>query len=179
VSGTEGARYLAVARLRKPHGLKGDFAVFPLTGDPETVFAEGQRLVRLGLDGQVLGEPVQIERSRGYHREWLLKFRGVESRDVLDTWRGQFLGAPAESLAPPAEGEVYLHELEGFVVRGQDGTALGLVTSMFELPSGLTLEVQGPRREFLLPFKKEFVRRVDRVQRVLEVELPEGLADLE
>jgi len=179
VSGTEGARYLAVARLRKPHGLKGDFAVFPLTSNPDAVFAEGQQLVRMGLDGQLLGEPVEVERSRGYHREWLLKFRGVESRDVLDSWRGQFLGAPAESLVPPAEGEVYLHELEGFRVRGQDGTALGLVTSLFELASGLTLEVQGPRREFLLPFKKEFVRRVDREQRVLEVELPEGLVDLE
>lgn len=179
MSGPEGARYLAVARLRKPHGLKGDFAIFPLTGDPAAVFAEGQELVRLGLDGQVLGEPVRIERSRGYHREWLLKFRGVESREVLDSWRGQFLGAPAETLAPPADGEVYLHELEGFAVRGQDGTAHGLVTSMFELPSGLTLEVQGPRREFLLPFKKAFVRRVDREQRVLEVALPEGLVDLE
>ncbi len=174
-----GVRYLAVARLRKPHGLKGDFAIFPLTSDPEAVFAEGRRLVRMGLDGAVLGEPVEIERSRGYHREWLVKFRGVASRDVLDSWRGQFLGAPAESLAPPAEGEVYLHELEGFAVRGQDGTALGLVTSLFELASGLTLQVQGPKREFLLPFKKEFVRRVDREQRLLEVELPEGLVDLE
>jgi len=179
VSGPEGARYLAVARLRKPHGLKGEYAIFPLTGDPATVFAEGQELVRLGLDGQLLGAPVQIERSRAFHREWLLKFRGVEARDVLDTWRGQFLGAPAERLAPPAEGEVYLHELEGFAVRGEDGAALGLVTSMYELASGLTLQVQGPKREFLLPFKKEFVRRVDREQRVLEVALPEGLVDLE
>ncbi len=179
MNGLAGVRYLAVARLRKPHGLKGDFSIFPLTSDPATVFAEGQQLVRMGLDGQLIGEPVEIERSRGYHREWLLKFRGVEARDVLDTWRGQFLGAPAEMLAPPGEGEVYLHELEGFSVRQQDGTPLGLVTSMYELASGLTLQVQGPKREFLLPFKKEFVRRVDREQRVLEVELPEGLVDLE
>ena len=45
------ARFLAVGRLRKPHGLKGEFSIFPLTSDPDAVFAPGRRLVRLQLDG--------------------------------------------------------------------------------------------------------------------------------
>ena len=172
-----GARVLAVGRLRKPHGLKGEFAVFPLTDDAAAIFAAGRKLVRLGLSGEVVGEPVEIERSRPFHREWLLKFRGLESRDQMETWRGQFLGAPAEQLRPPAQGEVYVHELEGFAVRQEDGTALGLVTALYDLPSGLTLEVQGPRREFLLPFRKEFVQQVDREGRALVVTVPEGLLE--
>lgn len=171
------ARYMAVGRLRKPHGLKGEWAVFPLTAEPETVFAAGRTLVRLGLDGSVLGEPVQIERSRSFHREWLLKFQGADDRDTLDAWRGQFLGAPAVELVPPAEGEVYLHELEGFAVKDEAGTALGLVTSLYDLASGLTLEVQGVKREFLLPFKKEFVLQTDRAARTLVVRIPDGLLD--
>ena len=174
----ERPRYLAVGRLRKPHGLKGEFAVFPLTSDPAVVFRVGQRLVRLTLEGAVVGEPVEIERSRPFHREWLLKFRGLEARSDLEAWRGHFLGAEASELSGLAEGEVYLHELEGFVVRQEDGTVLGLVTGLFDLPAGLTLQVQGPQREFLLPFKKEFVRQVLREARVLVVALPEGLLDL-
>ncbi|MBL8979688.1 MAG: 16S rRNA processing protein RimM [Gemmatimonadetes bacterium] len=177
MTGPERPRYLAVGRLRKPHGLKGEFAIFPLTAEPEMVFAPGRRLVRMGLDGAVLGEPIEVERSRGYHREWLVKFRGLEARDDTDNWRGQFLGAPAEELTPPAEGEVYLHELEGFAVRGEDGTAYGLVSGLIELPAGVALEVQGPKREFLLPFIKQFVREVRRDDRVLVVVLPEGLLD--
>jgi 16S rRNA processing protein RimM len=177
VTESGGARVLAVGRLRKPHGLKGEFAVFPLTDDAAAVFAAGRKLVRLGLSGEVVGEPVEIERSRPFHREWLLKFRGLESRDQMETWRGQFLGAPAEQLRPPAQGEVYVHELEGFAVRQEDGTALGLVTALYDLPSGLTLEVQGPRREFLLPFRKEFVQQVDREGRALVVTVPEGLLE--
>lgn len=170
------ARYLAVGRLRKPHGLKGEFAVFPLTAEAQTVFIPGRRLVRLDLSGAVVGG-VEIERVRPFHREWLIKFRGLEARSDLESWRGQFLGAASEELSPPAEGEVYLHELEGFAVRAGDGSALGLVSSLFDLPSGLTLEVQGPKREFLLPFRKEFVKQVDREGRVLVVELPEGLLE--
>ena len=43
---------------------------------------------------------------------------------------------------------------------------------------GLMLEVQGPKREFLVPFRKEFVVGVDRSARKLTVDLPEGLIDL-
>jgi ribosomal 30S subunit maturation factor RimM len=39
------------------------------------------------------------------------------------------------------------------------------------------IEVQGPKREFLLPYKKQFVRRVDREGRRLVVVPPEGLIE--
>jgi 16S rRNA processing protein RimM len=108
----------------------------------------------------------------------LLKFRGLENREALEQWRGGFLALPADQVAPPANGEVYLHELEGFAVQLEDGTAVGLVSALYELPAGLMLEVQGPRREFLLPYKREFVREVDREARRLTVALPDGLLDL-
>ncbi len=174
---TDPGRHLVVGRLRKPHGLKGEMSLFPITDQPDEVFTPGRSLWVMDLEGQVIAGPYEIERSRGYHREWLVKFRGLQERVDLDPLRGQFLAAPAGELAPPADGEVYLHELEGFAVRKQDGTALGVVTGYYELPSGFTLEVQGPKREFMLPFRKEFVVEVDREQRRMVVELPDGLVD--
>ena len=171
-----GPRRLVVGRLRKPHGLKGEFTVFPLTSTPETVFAPGATLWRVDLAGEPKGELV-VESGKPYHREWLVKFRGVADRDTLDTFRGDFLSAVAEGLAPPEGDEVYLHELDGFSVRDEAGTALGLVTSLYELPSGLMIEVQGPKREFLLPYKKEFIVGVERGERRLVVRIPEGLLD--
>jgi 16S rRNA processing protein RimM len=170
-------RHLVVGRFRKPHGLKGEVAIFPLTAEGEKVFAVGQSLWIVGLDGEVIGGPLEVERSRPYHREWLMKFRGVDERIQLDAFRGQFVGVPADTLAPPAEGEVYLHELEGFVVQRPDGSPLGLVSGFYELPGGLTLEIQGPKREFLLPFRKEFVLELDRTARRMVVQPPEGLVE--
>ena len=107
------ARHLVVGRLRKPHGLKGDVTLFPLTDDPDAVFAPGRSVWLVGLDGEEVAGPLTIERSRAYHREWLVKFAGADGREALEPWRGLFLAVPADQLAPPAEGEVYLHELEG------------------------------------------------------------------
>jgi len=165
-----------VGRLRKPHGLKGEFTVFPLTSTPEAVFTAGSKLMRVDLGGEPLGELV-VESARPYHREWLVKFRGIEDRPTLDSFRGHFLSAEVEVLAAPEGDEVYLHELDGFAVRDEAGTALGLVTSLYELSNGLMLEVQGSKREFLLPYKKEFVVGVDRAGRVLTVKVPDGLLD--
>jgi ribosomal 30S subunit maturation factor RimM len=39
------------------------------------------------------------------------------------------------------------------------------------------IEVQGPKREFLLPYRREFVTAVDREARRLTVEPPAGLLD--
>lgn len=170
-------RHLVVGRFRKPHGLKGDVSIFPLTSEAEKVFAVGARLWIVAIDGEVIGGPLEVERSRGYHREWLVKFRGVADRPELDAFRGQFVGVPASELSPPADGEVYLHELEGFAVQGRDGAPLGLVSGFYELPGGLTLEIQGRKREFLLPFRKEFVLSVDREARKMVVAPPEGLVE--
>jgi 16S rRNA processing protein RimM len=172
-----GARHVLVGRLRKPHGLKGDCTLFPLTDDPETIFRPGRDVWVVNLGGETVAGPLTIERSRSYHREWLIKFAGVDSRDALEPFRALFLGVPAEALGPLAEDEVYLHELDGFSVRLADETPLGLVSAVYELPAGIMIEVQGPKREFLLPYKKEFVQQVDRAGRRLVVTPPEGLLD--
>lgn len=170
-------RRLVVGRLRKPHGLKGEVNIFPLTDDPDLAFAVGRSVWLVDLNGDVVQGPLIIERSRSYHREWLVTFKGYPSRDAIEGWRDLLLAAPAETLRPPADGEVYLHELEGFAVHDLAGTGLGLVSGVDEMPGGVMLEVQGPRREFLLPFRKEFVKEVDRAGRRLVVDLPDGLIE--
>ena len=166
-----------VGRLRKPHGLKGECALFPLTDDPETIFAPGREVWVVDLAGQTVAGPLTVERSRSYHRQWLIKFTGVETRDALGELRKHFLGVPAGALGPLEDDEVYLHELDGFSVRLPDDTPLGLVSAVYELPAGIMIEVQGPKREFLLPYKKEFVQQVDRAGRKLVVTPPEGLLE--
>jgi 16S rRNA processing protein RimM len=174
----EETRHLVVGRLRKPHGLKGDCAVFPLTDEPGQVFAPGQSLWIRNLAGEEVAGPLIVARSRPYHREWLLAFQDHLRIEAVEPWKGHFLAAEPSALRAPAAGEVYLHELAGFSVRDAAGTVLGLVSKVLDTPAGLLLEVQGPRREFLMPFRKEFVVAVDRARRSLDVQLPEGMVDV-
>jgi 16S rRNA processing protein RimM len=152
--------------------------VFPLTAEAARVFAVGRSVWLKDLAGETVAGPLVIERCRPFHREWLIAFAGYADRGAVEPLGGLFLAAEASSLTPLEEGEVYQHELVGFAVQDEAEQALGLVTDFSDLPAGLTLEVQGPKREWLLPYRKEFVVRVDRDARKLVVRLPEGMTEI-
>ena len=173
-----GGAYLAVARVRKPHGLKGEVVAWVLTDEPERVFAAGQQLVPVDESGAAIGAPLTIERSRPYHRQWLLKCEAVEDRTTLEGWRQRLLGMPQEQLEPPGEGELYLHEVPGTSVL-VGGREVGKATSLVEMPGGgmlLGVDIEG--REVFIPFRRPIVKRVDRAERVIELDPPEGLLEL-
>jgi 16S rRNA processing protein RimM len=167
---------IVIGRVRKPHGLKGEVAVFPLTDDPEAMFATGRVVQLVDLRGESV-TAVTIAAARIYHRECLLRFEGHDRREAVDGYRGLFLAVPRDEVAPLEEGEVYLRELIGFAVRDEQDHALGLVSEVYELPQGPTIEVQGPKREFLLPLIGEYVKTIDRAGRRLVVAVPDGLLE--
>jgi 16S rRNA processing protein RimM len=167
---------IAVGRVRKPHGLKGDLSVFPLTDDPDGVFTRGKVLQLVNLEGAVVGS-VTVERARTYHRECLMHLVDHTSRESVDGYRGLFLAVPREEMEPLAEGEVYLRDLIGYAVRSETDEALGLVSDIFELPQGPAIEVQGPKREFLVPMEAGWLKLIDREGKRLVVAVPEGLLD--
>ena len=120
---------------------------------------------------------LRIERSRPFKDGWLLKVEGVEDKTAADTWRGVVLTAPVSGLRAPDAGEVYLHELTGMTVRDGTHGALGVVSSWYELPNGLVLEVRGPAWRADVPFNEAFVTSVDRAGRVITVRLPAGMLE--
>jgi 16S rRNA processing protein RimM len=166
---------IVVGRVRKPHGLKGELAVFPLTDDPEAVYVVGREMQLRDLAGELVGNVV-IEQVRIYHRECLVKFRGHDRREAVDPYRTLFLAVARDVLAPLEEGEVYQQELLGWAVRDVADEPVGIVSEVYDLPQGPTLEIQGPKREFLLPFRAPYVKEVDRAGRRLVVDVPPELA---
>jgi len=168
---------IVVGRVRKPHGLKGELSIFPLTDQPDEVFVAGRVLTMLTLGGVAAGT-VTLEAVRGYHREWLLRMVGHTTREAVEGYREHFLAVPRDTLPELDDGEVYQQDLVGFAVRDAAGEPLGIVSTVYDLPAGLTIEVQGPKREFLLPFRSEYVLETDTTARRLMVSVPDGLLDL-
>jgi 16S rRNA processing protein RimM len=172
-----GGAYLAVARFRKPHGLKGEALCWVLTDEPERVFTVGRELTPVDEQGQGIGQPLEIESQRSYQRSWLLKFRGIAERGELETWGQVLLGVPQQELTPPDEGQMYEHEVPGstVVVRGE---VLGEASGMLDVAGGKLLAIDVAGREVLVPFRKPIVTRIDRQARRIEIEPPPGLLEL-
>lgn len=172
-----GAAYLVVARFLKPHGLHGEALVLPLTDSPDRAFAPGNVLVPVTESGTPSGGELVIARSRPYQRRWLINFEGIAERGALEGWQQMYLGAPEETLEPPADDELYEHELDGAVVV-ERGEEVAVARGLLSVPGGDLLVVERDGREHLIPFRRPIVQRVDRAGRRIEVELPPGLFEV-
>ncbi len=171
------AGHLVVARLVKPHGLRGEAVVEPLTDDPERVFAAGRRLVEVDASGEVAGGELTLAGARPFRAGWLLAFEGVTSRTQLEARGLQWLGAAREELRALGPDAMYLHEIPGSeVVAG--GEVIGVARDLAGPAGAELLVVEGRGKEHLIPFRAPIVKHLDRVARRIEVELPPGLLEL-
>ena len=170
---------MIVGRIRKAHGIRGEVLVEPITDAPDAVFVSGRRL----FAGTATGDPspdgleLHITAVRQHMDSVRLTFREVPDRSAAELWRGRFLLAPQDELPPPADDEVYLHDLIGMQVMHDDGRALGEIVDTYDLPQGLMLDVRpvngGPT--YFIPWREEILVHVDEAARVVTVRPPEGL----
>ncbi len=171
--------HLAVGVLKKPHGVKGDVLIHPMTDAPERVFVEGRQLEVLDGEGRPTGGRLTISRARAYQRAWLVHFEGLDDRSHLERMRERYLGIAIGDARPLAEGEYFLHELVGLAVVTKAKEPVGAVREILEVPQGLLLSVaREAKSDLLVPFRAGIVRRVDRGARTIVIDPPAGLLDL-
>jgi len=76
--------HLVVGYLNKPHGVKGEIHVSPLTDHPESVFASGVVLSLGEADADDPDPdlpPLRIDSTRPYRKGILVRFGGIDDRD--------------------------------------------------------------------------------------------------
>lgn len=168
-----------VGRVRRPHGVRGEVLIEPLTDEPDAVYASGRRVFGGTVDGPMDDDaPVlTVIETRPFKDGLLVRFEEIADRTAAELWNGRLLLLPQEELRPLAEGEVYQHELKGMTVELSSGEIVGTVADVFEVPQGLLLDVARERGTVLVPFSGEIVLNVDRARRVVRIDPPEGLLE--
>jgi 16S rRNA processing protein RimM len=171
-----------LARIRRPQGRKGEVFAEILTDFPEK-FAERRRLWLLAE-----AAPGALPREVEVAAYWLhkggvvLHFAGVDSISAAETLAGLIVAIPLAERATLGEDEVYVADLIGCTVVDVAGEAPAVVGKIEEVdrtagPVAL-LVVRGAAGEVLIPFAKSYLRSIDLAAKRVDMELPEGLAEL-
>ena len=159
--------------LTRAWGIRGELVAIPFSDHQERF----QSLDRVYLFG---GDPApgqyEVESVRDASGSLLFKFRGIESIDDAEPWRGAEVRIPRAERLKLEPGEFFLSDLAGCeVVERGTGESLGIVTGWNEGGASGLLEVG---KDLLIPFARSICVEVDIAARRIEVELPEGLKDL-
>ena len=172
--------FYLVGRVRRAHGIRGELVVAALTHAPDAIFAAGRRVFVGTCDGEVLrGVPeLRVLRSSPFKGGLIVAFEGIDTKTEADSWRDRTFLVPEDEVEPPSEGELFIHDLVGMRVIRATGEDIGEVTTVFEFPQGLVMEVgRKTGKPVLLPYNDVTVTEVDSERRVIRVDPVEGLID--
>ena len=168
--------------MRRAHGVRGAWAIEPMTDAPDVVFASGAIVFagdREGVLSMKEGVPtaLTVEDGRPMNKEWLVRVRELTDRDPADLWRGRYLLVDASRLPEPGEDEVYVFSLIGMEVQVDGQGTVGHVRDVYEAPQGLLLEVETATGRPLVPWHPGIVEHVDEEARVIVLKPLEGLLE--
>ena len=166
---------LQVARIGKPHGIRGEVTVQVLTDAPGDRFVPGTRFV---VEPASAG-PLTIISARWNKDILLLAFEEIETRNEAETVRGAKLFVETEDLDDDDDDEGwYEHELVGLDVRVGD-TVVGKVSGLNTLPvQDLIVVTANDGTEVLIPFVEQIVPEVNVGEGFILVTPPPGLFEV-
>jgi 16S rRNA processing protein RimM len=119
----------------------------------------------------------KVGERRQHPRGTLIRLEGVDDRSQADLLRGARFEVQRHETPPAPEGSYYYFELVGCHCVDRRQGELGRVTGVVEDGGGLILEISDGRQQILIPFVRAYVRNLDVVSGLIELELPEGLVE--
>lgn len=165
---------LQVARIGKPHGIRGEVTVQLMTDDPDARFEPGTVF-------DVESSPVKkltVEGARWNKEILLVAFDEVPDRNIAETMRGSLLFLETAELEEDDDDAWYEHELVGLSAR--IGTEIvGKVTGLRTNDAQDLLIIEDTEgAEVLVPFVEAIVPEVDLQAGHIRLTPPEGLFTL-
>ena len=144
--------------------------------EDDIVFQPGQRVILSGT--KTPERESEIEFFRRQHGRCIAKFRGIDSISEAGPYTGCEIKIPAETLPAAKDGWFYTFELKGCRVFDINGDYIGTITDVLDSGGAEILKVDREKEETLIPFAQSYMKKIDLDRRRIEVDLPEGLRDL-
>lgn len=158
----------------KKHGVKGEVSVlldvdFPEEySELESVFVEiNQKLVPFFI------EAIQIRDDKA-----VIKFEDIDDGPAADELKAKRVFLPLSTLPELDPGKFYYHQVVGYTVKDQKLGEVGIITGIFTSNMQDLITVDHDGTEILIPINDDIVHDADHENKILNVDLPEGLMDV-
>ena len=164
-----------LGKIVKKYSFKGEVLAKLDTDEPEIY----ENLDAIFLDLRHNLVPFFVEHSQLHKSELLrLKFEEVDTEADADSILKSDMYLPL-SLLPKLDGnKFYFHEVIGFNIEDKNYGKVGTIKSINDSTAQSLFEIDRNGIEILIPMNDEFIIHIDRKNKTILVETPEGLIDL-
>ena len=163
------------SKIAKKFSFKGEVLLYLDTDEPEIY--ENLESVFVEINKNLV--PYFIENSSLHKNDFLrVKFEDVENEADADAIMGCELYLPL-SFLPKLEGnQFYYHEVIGFEIEDQRLGVFGKIVSINDSTAQPLFEVLNGAVEMLIPMIDHFLVKIDRENKKVIMNLPEGLVEM-
>lgn len=164
-----------LGKITKKFSFKGEVLIWLDTDEPELY--DEMESVFVDINNNLV--PFFIESSSIHRNDFLrVKFEDVNDEEQADGLLGKQVYLPLTML-PELDGDkFYFHEVIGFEIEDKTLGTVGKIESINDTSAQPLFEVKQGSREILIPMIDQFLVKVDRENRKILMDLPEGLVDL-
>lgn len=164
-----------LGKIAKKFSFKGEVLVYLDTDEPEiyedleSVFVEqGKHLV-----------PFFIEQSSLHKGDFLrVRFEDVSNEEDADALMGAAVYLPLSMLPKLSGNKFYFHEVVGFEIEDKRLGVFGKIQSVNDSSAQPLFEILNGEVEILVPVIDPFLVKIDRPNKKVLVDLPEGLIEM-
>jgi 16S rRNA processing protein RimM len=165
---------VAIGKILRARGVKGELLVAPLCEDLKR-YSQVEKVFISDLDAKE--KPYRIKRSRIFQGKVLLQLEGIDTRTKAEELKGRYLEIDKKDVPLLTEGCYYAFDLVNCQVLSLNGKKIGEVKEVLFFPAHPVLSVKKGKKEYLIPFVKEVVKKVDREKKIIWIEPIKGLLD--
>ena len=165
-----------VGTIVSKFSFKGEVLIKLDSDDPEMY--EGLESVFITIGNNLV--PFFIERS-SLHKSNLLriKFENIDNEHDAEALLKQKIYLPLEALPKLSGNKFYFHEVIGFQVEDINYGKVGEIVNINDTTIQPIFEIENDHeKKILTPINDEFIEKVDRSNRKIIVNTPEGLIDI-
>jgi 16S rRNA processing protein RimM len=163
-----------VGKIIRPHGVRGEVNIYPLTDWPEK-FVNLNSFYLESREGK--GKWVDVDNLRLRENRIIAKFSGIDDRNAAEVIRGFLLKIRKEECHPLPKDTYYIFDLIGLLVKTDKGEELGKITDVIRMPAQDVYIVDVGGRETMIPAVKEYIKKVDIAAGEIIVKIIDGLID--
>lgn len=165
---------VTIAKIVKTRGLRGEVVADTLTDFPER-FELLDKVFIVKPNGETL--ETKLEKFWFQKDRVILKFKGFDKIETAETLRNSEVCIPESEAVALEEDEFYDWELQDCEVETVEGEKLGQVKELMRTGGTEILVVQGETKDYLIPFAETICIEVDIENKLIKVDVPEGLLD--
>ncbi|KAF2520079.1 16S rRNA processing protein RimM [Flavobacterium salilacus subsp. salilacus] len=164
-----------LGKIAKKFSYKGEVLAYLDTDEPELY--ENMESVFVEIDKHLV--PFFIVSSSLHKNDFLrVRFEDIDNEEEADKIMGCELYLPLSQL-PKLEGnQFYFHEIIGFIAEDERLGNIGNITGINDSSAQPLFEIKKGDIEILVPMIDDFIVKIDRENKKVLLNTPEGLVDL-